>query len=123
MAGITAHGATFTFNAFGGEVTGISVESPVAELANMTSMTDPVGMVKMVPTGEISGGTITVDFLARAGSALPTTHVRQRGQLRFASSNLTYVVNAVCESASISAQAGDLIKGSLRFRPTDYYGS
>lgn len=122
MAGLTAHGATFTFNAFGGDVTGISVESPVAELADMTSAADPAGFLVLRPTGAITGGSITVDFIAKRGAMPPTAHVREFGQLRFASPEFTYAVNVVCESASISAQSGDLIKGSLKFRPTDYYG-
>lgn len=122
MAGLTAHGATFTFQSFGGDVTGISVESPVAELTDMTSIVDPASFMVMVPTGAWSGGSISVDFLAKRGAALPSTLVRERGRLLFASENFTLAINAICESASVTAQAGDLIKGSLRFRPTDYYG-
>ena len=122
MAGLTAHGATFTFLTFAGDVTGISVESPVAELADMTSAGQPAGFMVMVPTGAQSGGSITVDFIARAGAVVPSGLVRRVGSLAFRSPGFTYGVNAVCESASVSAQAGDLIKGSLRFRPTDYYG-
>ena len=122
MAGLTAHGATFTFNSFGGEVTGISVESPVAELTDMTSAGHPAGFIVMQPTGALSGGSITVEFLAKTGAALPASHVRQFGQLRFASPKFTYAVQVVCESASISAQSGDLVKGSIKFRPTDYFG-
>jgi hypothetical protein len=122
MAGLTAHGATFTFMSFVGNVTGISVESPVAELTDMTSAGHPAGFIVMQPTGAVSGGSITVDFLAKSGAAIPTSHVRQFGQLRFASLEFTYAVQAVCESASITAQSGDLVKGSMKFRPTDYYG-
>lgn len=122
MAGITAHGATFTFFSFVGDVTGISVESPVAEIVDMTGMTDSAGYIVAVPTGAISGGSITIDFLARKDAALPSAHVRQRGPLVFASPDFSYAVNAICESATISAQAGDLVKGSLKFRPTDHFG-
>lgn len=126
MAGLTAHGAAFVFLDFRGDITGISIESPSAEVTNMTSASDPVGHIVMVPTGEIAGGTITVDFLAKAppgsGAApLPTVYVKKVGSLFFASPSFACKVNVVCESASISAQSGDLIKGTLRFRPTDYY--
>ena len=121
MAGLTAHGATFTFLDFAGDVTGISVESPVAELTDMTSAGHPARFIVMQPTGAVSGGSITVDFLAKTGAAIPSSLVRRVGPLAFRSPQFNYGVNAVCESASISAQAGDLIKGSLRFRPTDYY--
>ena len=121
MAGLTAHGATFTFLDFAGDVTGISVESPVAELTDMTSAGHPARFIVMQPTGAVSGGSITVDFLAKSGG-VPSALVRRVGPLVFRSPMFNYGVNAVCESASISAQAGDLIKGSLRFRPTDFYG-
>lgn len=122
MAGLTAHGATFTFLQFRGAVTGVSIETPVAELADMTDITAPASHMVMVPTGAWSGGSVTVDFLAGPNHS-PGSLVRQVGILLFASQNFTFAVNAVCESASVAAQAGDLVKGSMRFRPTDYYVS
>lgn len=121
MAGVTAQGAAFTFAGFSGAVTGISVESPVAELADFTSIADRAEIIKIVPTGAWSGGSITVDYIATSG--LPTALVRSRGTLAFVSPRFTYSVNAVVESASITAQTGDIVRGSIRFKPTDYYGT
>jgi hypothetical protein len=120
MAGFTAQGATFTFAGFSGKITGITVESPVAELADMTGISDSASMIVLRPTGAWSGGSIVVDCIL--SSSVPTAFVRSRGQLTFSSPGFSYAVNAVVESASVTAQAGEVVRGTLRFRPTDYYG-
>lgn len=120
MAGITAQGATFIFAGFSGHVTGINVESPVAELADMTSATDRASMMMLVPTGSWSGGSVTVDYLANGGP-LPTSLVRARGLLTFAAPQFRYVINVILESATVTAQTGELVRGTARFRPTDVY--
>jgi hypothetical protein len=121
MAGATAHGATFSFQGVRFTLTGISVETPVAEVANMTSATDQLGYTFMVPTGEWAGGTITVDFLTT--SVDPQTLVRRVGDLTFRSNGYSISRRVLCESASIGAQAGELVRGSLKFLMTDYQGT
>jgi hypothetical protein len=121
MAGATAHGATFSFLTFRGTLTGISVEMPTAEVTNMTDASDGLGYTFMVPTGEWAGGTITVDFLTT--TADPQTLVRKVGNLSFSSAGYTVSRRVICESASISAQAGELVRGSLKFLMTDYRGT
>lgn len=122
MAGVSAHGATFTFRGVSAIVTGISVETPAAEVVDMASAADPVGTIGMVPTGEWSGGTISVDYI-HAGPLQtdPQSVVRQVGQLRFASPGYTVVRNAILESATTEARTGEIVRGTLRFRMTDYY--
>ena len=121
MAGATAHGATFSFLTFSGKLTGISVEMPTAEVTNMTAATDGLGFTFMVPTGEQTGGTITVDFLTF--NADPWTFVKKVGQLTFTSGGYTVTRRVICESASVSAQSGELVRGSLKFLMTDYKGT
>jgi hypothetical protein len=121
MAGVTAHGATFSFLNFSGKLVGISVEMPTAEVTNMTAAGDRLGYTFMVPTGEWAGGTITVDFLA-AGID-PQTLVRRVGNLSFSSNGYSISRRVICESASIGAQAGELVRGSLKFLMTDYQGT
>jgi len=121
MAGVTAHGATFTFSSFSGKLTGISVEMPTAEVTNMTAAGDRLGYTFMVPTGEQSGGTITVDFITT--NADPWVFVKQIGVLTFSSQGYTVSRRVICESASVSAQSGELVRGSLRFLITDYQGT
>jgi hypothetical protein len=121
MAGATAHGATFSFLTFSGKLLGISVEMPTAEVTNMTAASDSLGYTFMVPTGEQTGGTITVDFLTI--NADPWTFVKKVGTLTFTSAGYTVSRRVICESASVSAQAGELVRGSLRFLITDYQGT
>jgi hypothetical protein len=121
MAGATAHGATFSFLSFSGKLTGISVEMPTAEVTNMTDAADRLGFTVMVPTGEHSGGTITVDFLTFNSD--PWSFVKKVGILSFRSGGYSISRRVICESASVSAQSGELVRGSLRFLITDYTGN
>lgn len=104
MAGVTAHGGTFTFSSFSGKLTGISIEMPTAEVTNMTAAGDSLGYTFMVPTGEQSGGTINVDFLTF--NADPWTFVKKVDTLTFSSDGYTVSRRVVCESASVSAVWG-----------------
>jgi hypothetical protein len=121
MAGATAHGATFSFMGFSGKLTGISVEMPTAEVTNMTAANDARGYTFMVPTGEQAGGTVTVDFLTINSD--PWLFVKRVGNLTFSSAGYSVSRRVICESASVSAQSGELVRGSLRFIMTDYQGS
>jgi hypothetical protein len=121
MAGATAHGAKFSFLTFSGTLTGISVEMPTAEVTNMTAAGDSLGYTFMVPTGEWTGGTITVDFLTI--NADPWEFVKKVGNLSFSSGGYSVSRRVICESASVSAQAGELVRGSLKFLITDYQGT
>ena len=90
----------------------------------MASAVDPVGTIGIVPTGEWSGGSISVDYI-HAGplQADPQTLVRQTGPLFFSSPGYSVGRNVLLESATTEATAGDIVRGTLRFRITDYYGS
>jgi hypothetical protein len=125
MAGATAQGATFTFVTTGlsfvGKIVGISVEMPTAEVTNMTAVSDGLGYSYMVPTGEWAGGTITVDFLTT--NADPQLFVRKVGNLVFSSAGYSISRRVVCETASVGGQAGELVRGSLKFLMTDYQGN
>lgn len=90
----------------------------------MASAVDPVGTIGMVPTGEWSGGTISVDYI-HAGplQADPQSLVRQTGRLLFVSPGYSIGRNVILESATTEARVGDIVRGTLRFRMTDYYGS
>lgn len=122
MAGVSAQGATFTFKGVQAIVSGISVETPAAEVVDMASAADPVGANVVVPTGEWSGGTISIDYI-HAGPLQTDPHflVRQIGQLRFASPGYSVSRQAILESATTEARTGEIVRGTLRFRITDYY--
>jgi hypothetical protein len=124
MAGATALGATFTFvsrtASFTGKISGISVEMPSAEVTDMTAATDGLGYSYMVPTGEMSGGTISVDFVTT--NLDPQTFVRKAGVLTFVSPGYSITRRVVCQSANVTGNVNDLVRGSIKFLMTDYTG-
>ena len=127
MAGFAAHGATFTFAGsrgnFQGAIVGISVETPVAEVVDMTSPSDPSGYAVLVPTGEWSGGSISLDFIATPATGDVQDIVRGIGQLTFASPHWTVSRRAILESANTEARVGESVRGIANFRVTDYAGT
>lgn len=122
MAGVTAQGGSFSFNGFLAAVVGVSVETPTAEIADMSGMADAVGRVVLVPTGDWSGGSVTVDYIRVATTADPQSLVRQTGNLVFSSAGHTVSRRVILESASTESRVGEIVRGSLRFRITDYAG-
>lgn len=126
MAGFTAQGATFTFagtrGQIGANVTSLSVSSPEAEVVDMTAIGDAAGQRIMVPTGDWSGGSIDVEYIASPGGPSPDGFVRDVGTLTFASNGLSVTRRAILVSAEVQASVGDLVRGSLRFALTDYAG-
>lgn len=121
MAGISAQGGTFSFRGVNATLTGISVETPTAEVVDMTGFGDAVGNMVIVPTGSISGGTVTVDYLHAHGGVDPQTLVGEVGEVSFSADGYSVTRQVILESASHGAQVGDLVKGTLKFRMTDYY--
>ena len=128
MAGVTAQGGTFTFAASGGgtvsaHITGLSVETPQAEVVDMTPLDAPASVVKVVPTGSWSGGAISVDYIHAGPTATdPQSIVRQYGVLSFSSAGYSVSRNVILESASTDVRQGDVVRGQLKFRLTDYTG-
>lgn len=114
--------ATFSFKGLSAQVTGLSVETPTAEIVDMTGVNDATGYSIQVPTGDIRGGSITVDFLNQAGGSDPQSLVGQYGLLVFTSSAYSVSRQVILESANIDARTGQLVSGQLKFRMTDYYG-
>lgn len=120
MSGAVASNAKFTFAGFSASVTGISVETPSAEIVNMSSVGDSAASQVLVPTRALVGGSITVGFLS--SSFDPQVLVGARSALVFTSSGYSVSRNVILESASIDVRLGEVIRGSLKFRMTDYYG-
>jgi hypothetical protein len=123
MAGVTAQGGAFTFNGVSAYITGLSVETPTAEVVDMTAHNAAAGQMVMVPTGHWSGGSVTVDYIHAAGGTDPLSIVRTVGTLSFSSGGYSVSRRAILESATTSARVGDLVRGTLKFRVTDYAGT
>lgn len=126
----TAQGATFTFTGkrFGEEVTisggltRVVVDTPKAEIADITSVSDPAGYCVLMPTGQWKDGAINVDYIASASMPDAQLFVGAVGMFSFASSQFSVQRNVVIESASSSASVGDVVRGSMRFLMTDWTG-
>ena len=103
-----------------GSVVGLQVETPQAELVDMTSVYDPSGSQMLVPTGAVTGGSITVDYLA---SGLPSVAIGTVGAVVFTSTAMSVSKQAVLESATVEARTGELVRGTMKFRLTDYTGT
>lgn len=120
MAGVTAHGATFSFRNFYASVVGVSVETPTAEIADMSGMQDNASQIVLVPTGAWSGGGVSVDYLRDPATIDPIKLIRAVDWLSFSSFGFSFRRRCILESASEEAKAGELVRGTLRFRTTDY---
>jgi hypothetical protein len=117
VAGVP-YNAIFNFAGVVATVTSVQVETPVAEIVDMTGVNDPLGHTVQVATGDIRGGAITVDFIY-SGTTDPQTLIGRNGQLTFISSAYSVSRRAVLESASVAAQTADVVRGQLKFRMTD----
>lgn len=122
MAGVTSQGATFTFNGAVAIITGLSINTPKAEIADMTGINDPAQAQVMVPTGSFGPGNVTVDYVHISGGIDPQSVVGVRGPLVFGSPGYSVTRNVILESASTEVRSGDVVRGSLNFVMTDYYG-
>lgn len=126
MAGFAAQGATFTFvgtrGQFGASVTSLSVSSPEAEVVDMTGFGDDLGRRVMVPTGDWSGGSVEVEYIASQNGADPEGFVRDYGMLTFGATGLNISRRAILTSTDKQIRVGDIVRGSLRFTLTDYEG-
>lgn len=121
---ISSQGTTFTFPGFTAHYTSISVEEPQAEVIDMTSVSDPVGRKRMVPTGDVtSPARIRVDYVRLAGTPAPMRMTGRNGvnageavTLSFSHSTApSFTTKAILESASSEIAIGDLMRGTLNF--------
>lgn len=122
---IKTQGCTVTFTpnkggGLNGKLTRISVESPSAELVDMTGLNDSVGNAYIVPTGCQKGGSFTVEFFV-TGDA-PTDLVGRYGRLSISADGFSYSRQVVCETAAFDLETNGLVRGSAKFVPTDYTG-
>jgi hypothetical protein len=117
-------GATFTFGGSSGNLTakvvGLTVETPTAEMVDMAGISDGAGQIVLVPTGSWTGGSISVEYID--ATVDPQSFVRQTGVATFSSGQVTVSKRVILESASREIRVGDAVRGTLKFRITDYVG-
>lgn len=122
MAGVIARNASFSFRGLSATVAGVSVETPTASHVDMTHITDATNARVLVPTREMAAGSITVDFIHESGGVDPNNLVGLHGRLVFSSNGYGVARQVFLESASTEARVGELVRGTLKFKTTDYYG-
>ena len=121
MAGYVASGATFTFCGVKAIATRVSVEAATAEIVDMTAHDAAVNTTTLVPTGaRMGGGTVDVEFLQSPGGTSPLNAIGKVGVASFSGNTFSLSNNAVCETASLEASVGDLVRGTMRLRFTDH---
>jgi hypothetical protein len=87
----------------------------------MTAITDARETSNLVATRELSGGSIAVGFLwPDTGGTDPNSLIGLAGPLQFNTSGITVSRTVILESASTEIRIGDAIRGTLRFKTTDY---
>ena len=122
--GLSAFGATFTFNSDKGiltaNVVSVSIETPEAQAVDMTPPTVAANIQLLVPTGEYKGGTIQVEYIRKSGQADPATLVGGVGTASFTSPGLTTSKRVYLRRASEEARVGDVVRGTLDMAWTDY---
>lgn len=118
MAATLAQNSTFSFAGATYTVTSVSVEGPQPEIVNMSAKGGPVGQMKMVWTGSYtSPGRVTIDAF---GFTDPLTLIGEQGNAVFTTPAGSITRNAICDSASVDAQVGQVLRVRMTFMPTDY---
>jgi dienelactone hydrolase len=121
--------ATFQYTcpegSFAAVLVGLQVQTPVAELVDMTPALAGKKFNAVVATGHVTGGTITADYIrtapiAGAGSFDPAFLIGTAGSVRFTSSAYNLNRTVLLESVGREARVGENIQGQLVFRITDY---
>lgn len=116
----SSQGATLSFTGFTAGVTSISVESPQAEIVDMTRASDAPGLKRMVATGDIlSPAKIRVDYIREIGSPDPLTFQGTSGSLVISHTNLSVSKTVIVESVNTEMSVGDLLRGSISFVATE----
>lgn len=127
MPAAVAQGAKFLFagsrGSFSGAVTKVEVETPSAEIVDATGIYDGASATVLVPTGAWKGGSIKVDYIRPRDSQDIQLLVRGAGQLGFTATGFSFSRRVILESASEVASAGDVVRGTMKFVMTDWYGT
>lgn len=118
MAVSLAQNSTFSFGGATFTVTSVTVDGPTPEIVNMTAKDDAVGIMRMVPTGAYtSPGRIAIEAF---GFSDPKNLIGTVGSAVFTTPQGSITRNAVCDSANVDAQVGQVLRVRVTLMPTDY---
>lgn len=119
---ISSHGATFTFSGISGldgNVTSISVEEARPEVVDMTTVSDDIGIRRVVTTGDVlSPPKVSIEYFRTGGNlaaAEPLSFTGSTGVIVIGHSSFTVAAKAAVESMSTEMAVGGLVKGRISF--------
>jgi hypothetical protein len=115
---LLSQGAAFSFRGTKYTVTSVTVESPQPEIVDMTSASDIASKKAMVWTGAYSSpGRIVIDGL---GFSDPKSLAGLIGDASFSTPGGSVSAHCVCDSASVEAKVGELLRVRMSLTITDY---
>jgi hypothetical protein len=116
-----AQGTSFTFNSTGYTVTSVRARAAQPEVVDMSPISHPINTGPMlVATGAfLVPGSVEIELI---GPQSPLSMIGQTGQLSITGPVGGITENAICETAEVSAQVGDVVRGSARFLITSHSG-
>lgn len=115
--GVPAQQSTLDFAGSRFSVTSVSVQGPTPEIVDMTPQNAAVGDKRLVWSGAYTDtGSIEVEAL---GFTDPKNLIGVRGNAVFATPLGSVPRMVICESASVEARAGDLLRLRFTLKPTD----
>jgi hypothetical protein len=108
MSARLANKSQFSFKGVTYAATAVSVESPSAEIVDITTASTPLGKRQLMATGDVaSAGRVSVDAL---GFADPSALVGQSGDAVFTTPVGSVTQKVICESASVDGRVADLLR-------------
>lgn len=116
-----AQGTSFTFNSTGYTVTSVRARAAQPEVVDMSPVDHPKNTGPLiVPTGAFMvPASVDIELI---GNQSPLSMIGQSGQLSITGPVGSVSEKAICEAAEVSAQVGDVVRGSARFIITSYQG-
>lgn len=116
-----SQGTTFKFNSVGYTVTSVRARAAQPEVVDMSPINHPNDTGPMiVPTGAYAApGSVDIELI---GLQSPLGMIGQTGELSITGPVGSITEQAICEAAEVSAQVGDVVRGSARFIITSYQG-
>lgn len=116
-----SQGTSFTFNSTGYTVTSVRATAARPEVVDMSPYNHPVNTDPIVAqTGVLAApGSVDIELI---GPQSPLSMIGQLGQLVISGPVGSISKQAICEAAEVSAQVGDVVRGSARFIITSYQG-
>ena len=109
-----AQGTSFSFGGASYAVTSVRARAPQPEIVDMSPIGHPIGTAPMlVSTGVFTEpAAVEIELI---GALSPVGMIGQKNMLAISGPMGVITSMAICEAAEVSAQVGDVVRGSARF--------